>query len=170
MHCSNTCTVSVVHAAIITINLNAYLSTAAPLQTKFNLCVHSPPCDAMTIFVGMRQSEVSSELVLVVEDTKKRDEERPRGLLVFGPVLAGTHSNSKRAAHCSLASKPVDCACPRGGQMPFLDARCYTGSTLSSPWPCLLKNGHSCQVLRFLTMNGILFQYRKPFSVPETHK
>jgi len=53
----------------------------------------------------MRQSKVSSELVLVAEDTKKKDEERPRGLLVFGPVLAGTHSNSKRAAHCSLASQ-----------------------------------------------------------------
>ena len=121
------------------------------------------PRDAMSSFVGMRQSKVSSELVLVADGTKKKDEERPRGLLVFGPVLAGTHSNSKRAEHCSLAFKPVDCACPQGGQMPFSDAWCYTGSTLSSPWPCLLKNGHSCQVLRFLTLNGILSQYRKPF-------
>jgi hypothetical protein len=94
VHWSNTCTVSVIRVAIISINFNAYFSTSAPLQTEFYLCMHSPPCDAMTSFVGMRQSKVSSELVLVAEDTKKRVEERPRGLLVFGPVLAGTHSNS----------------------------------------------------------------------------
>jgi hypothetical protein len=69
----------------------------------------------MSSSVGMRQSKLSSELVLVAEDTKKKDEERPRGLLVFEPALAGTHSNSKRAAHCSLACKPVGCACPQGG-------------------------------------------------------